>query len=71
LSGLYAGIDITMGKLCDLDISLIGYNKPFPYFRSEVKEFFADDWIQRRRRIVQQHATQYRRISWGKVWSPK
>ncbi|RCV14809.1 hypothetical protein SETIT_3G008100v2 [Setaria italica] len=35
--------------------------------RSEVKEFFADDWIQRRRRIVQQHATQYRRISWRKA----
>ncbi|XP_062185226.1 exocyst complex component EXO70A1-like isoform X2 [Phragmites australis] len=34
---------------------------------SEVKDLFGDDWIQRHRRIVQQHATQYRRVSWGKV----
>uniref|UniRef100_A0A0A9GR41 Exocyst subunit Exo70 family protein n=1 Tax=Arundo donax TaxID=35708 RepID=A0A0A9GR41_ARUDO len=35
--------------------------------RSELKDLFGDDWIQRRRRIVQQHATQYRRVSWGKA----
>lgn len=35
--------------------------------RSEVKEMLGDDWLQRHRRIVQQHATLYRRIAWNKV----
>ncbi|KAL6844320.1 hypothetical protein ACP4OV_025993 [Aristida adscensionis] len=35
--------------------------------RSEVKDMFGDDWIQRQRRIVQQHGTNFRRVSWGKV----
>lgn len=26
-----------------------------------------DDWVQIHRRIVQQHANQYKRISWAKV----
>ncbi|KAL6651646.1 hypothetical protein ACP70R_010571 [Stipagrostis hirtigluma subsp. patula] len=34
---------------------------------SDAKDLFGDDWIQRRRRIVQQHAAQYIRISWGKA----
>uniref|UniRef100_A0ACD5WMD4 Uncharacterized protein n=1 Tax=Avena sativa TaxID=4498 RepID=A0ACD5WMD4_AVESA len=34
---------------------------------SQVKELLGDDWVQRRRRIVQQHATQYKRVAWGKV----
>lgn len=34
---------------------------------SEVKDLFGDDWVQRRRRTVQQHATQYKRAAWGKV----
>ncbi|TVU16689.1 hypothetical protein EJB05_40264, partial [Eragrostis curvula] len=38
---------------------------------SEVKDLFGDDWVQKRRRIVQQHATQFRRVSWGKVKSLK
>uniref|UniRef100_A0ACD5Y3I2 Uncharacterized protein n=1 Tax=Avena sativa TaxID=4498 RepID=A0ACD5Y3I2_AVESA len=33
----------------------------------QVKELLGDDWVQRRRRIVQQHATQYKRVAWGKV----
>lgn len=27
-----------------------------------------DDWVQIHRRVVQQHANQYKRISWAKVW---
>lgn len=27
-----------------------------------------DDWVQIHRRIVQQHANQYKRISWAKVY---
>ncbi|XP_047067844.1 exocyst complex component EXO70A1-like isoform X1 [Lolium rigidum] len=34
---------------------------------SKVKDLFDDDWVQRRRRIVQQHATQYKRVAWAKV----
>ncbi|KQJ85365.1 exocyst complex component EXO70A1-like isoform X2 [Brachypodium distachyon] len=34
---------------------------------SEFKDVFGDDWIQRHRRVVQQHATQYRRVTWGKA----
>jgi exocyst complex protein 7 len=37
------------------------------YGRSEVKEMLGDDWLQRHRRIVQQHATSYQRIAWKKV----
>ncbi|KAL4295601.1 hypothetical protein GQ457_12G012460 [Hibiscus cannabinus] len=35
--------------------------------RSEAKDLLGDDWIQIHRRIVQQHANQYKRISWAKV----
>eukprot|EP00252_Welwitschia_mirabilis_P020450 TRINITY_DN5016_c0_g1_i1.p1 TRINITY_DN5016_c0_g1~~TRINITY_DN5016_c0_g1_i1.p1 ORF type:complete len:645 (-),score=126.10 TRINITY_DN5016_c0_g1_i1:279-2213(-) len=35
--------------------------------RSEAKDLLGDDWVQRHRRIVQQHANQYRRISWGRI----
>ncbi|CAM0901813.1 unnamed protein product [Alopecurus aequalis] len=34
---------------------------------SNVRELFGDDWVQRRRRIVQQNATQYKRVAWAKV----
>lgn len=34
---------------------------------SQVKDLFGDDWVQRRRRIVQQNATQYKRVAWAKV----
>ncbi|KAK4786310.1 hypothetical protein SAY86_002999 [Trapa natans] len=34
---------------------------------SEAKDLLGDDWVQRHRRIVQQHANQYRRIAWSKV----
>ena len=37
------------------------------YNRSEAKEMLGDDWVQIHRRIVQQHANQYKRISWAKV----
>ena len=36
-------------------------------FRSEAKDLLGDDWVQRHRRIVQQHANQYKRIAWAKV----
>jgi exocyst complex protein 7 len=39
------------------------------YDRSEVKEMLGDDWLQRHRRIVQQHATLYQRIAWNKALS--
>ncbi|XAR53529.1 hypothetical protein NMG60_11022119 [Bertholletia excelsa] len=35
--------------------------------RSEAKDLLGDDWIQRHRRIVQQHANQYKRIAWAKI----
>ncbi|KAL5976493.1 hypothetical protein ACLOJK_020826 [Asimina triloba] len=35
--------------------------------RSEAKDLLGDDWVQRHRRIVQQHANQYKRVAWGKL----
>ncbi|KAL7184948.1 hypothetical protein ACSBR2_026984 [Camellia fascicularis] len=35
--------------------------------RSEAKDLLGDDWVQRHRRIVQQHANQYKRIGWAKI----
>ncbi|KAL3532161.1 hypothetical protein ACH5RR_005682 [Cinchona calisaya] len=35
--------------------------------RSEAKDMLGDDWVQIQRRIVQQHANQYKRISWSKI----
>ncbi|XP_057463405.1 exocyst complex component EXO70A1-like [Actinidia eriantha] len=35
--------------------------------RSEAKDLLGDDWIQRQRRIVEQHAKQYKRIAWAKI----
>ncbi|XP_073274215.1 exocyst complex component EXO70A1-like [Primulina huaijiensis] len=35
--------------------------------RSEAKDLLGDDWVQINRRIVQQHANQYKRISWSKI----
>ncbi|RVW26141.1 Exocyst complex component EXO70A1 [Vitis vinifera] len=37
--------------------------------RSEAKDLLGDDWVQRHRRIVQQHANQYKRNAWAKVFS--
>ncbi|THG05982.1 hypothetical protein TEA_000240 [Camellia sinensis var. sinensis] len=36
--------------------------------RSEAKDLLGDDWVQIHRRIVQQHANQYKRISWSKCF---
>ncbi|KAK4774363.1 hypothetical protein SAY86_009298 [Trapa natans] len=35
--------------------------------RSEAKDLLGDDWVQRHRRIVQQHANQYKRMAWSKI----
>lgn len=35
--------------------------------RSEAKDLLGDDWVQRHRRIVQQHANQYKRTAWAKI----
>ncbi|KAL9263210.1 Exocyst complex component EXO70A1-like protein [Drosera capensis] len=35
--------------------------------RSEAKDLLGDDWVQRHRRIVQQHANQYKRNCWAKI----
>ncbi|XP_031742899.1 exocyst complex component EXO70A1 [Cucumis sativus] len=35
--------------------------------RSEAKDLLGDDWVQIHRRVVQQHANQYKRISWAKI----
>ncbi|XP_010246859.1 PREDICTED: exocyst complex component EXO70A1-like isoform X2 [Nelumbo nucifera] len=35
--------------------------------RSEAKDLLGDDWVQRHRRVVQQHANQYKRVAWGKI----
>ncbi len=37
------------------------------FYRSEAKDLLGDDWVQIHRRIVQQHANQYKRVSWAKV----
>lgn len=50
---------------------LVGWNNHLLAYSSEVKDLFGEDWVQRRRRIVQQHAIQYIRVSWGKVKSLK
>ena len=36
-------------------------------FRLEAKDLLGDDWVQRHRKIVQQHANQYKRNAWAKV----
>ncbi|KAG2669475.1 hypothetical protein I3843_14G036100 [Carya illinoinensis] len=35
--------------------------------RSEAKDLLGDDWVQIHRRIVQQHANQYKRNAWAKI----
>ncbi|KAI4347767.1 hypothetical protein L6164_008550 [Bauhinia variegata] len=35
--------------------------------RSEAKDLLGDDWVQRHRRVVQQHANQYKRNAWAKI----
>ncbi|XP_022568413.2 exocyst complex component EXO70A1-like [Brassica napus] len=35
--------------------------------RSEAKDLLGDDWVQRHRRVVQQHANLYKRTAWTKV----
>lgn len=35
--------------------------------RSEAKDVLGEDWVQRHRRIVQQHAQNYKRVAWTKV----
>ena len=37
--------------------------------RLEAKDLLGDDWVQRQRRIVQQHANAYQRPAWAKVTS--
>ncbi|XP_074377579.1 exocyst complex component EXO70A1-like isoform X1 [Apium graveolens] len=37
--------------------------------RSDAKDFLGDDWVQIHRRIVQQYANQYKRLSWSKILS--
>ncbi|PIN04002.1 Exocyst component protein [Handroanthus impetiginosus] len=38
--------------------------------RSEAKDLLGDDWVQIHRRVVQQHANQYKRIAWSKGAQP-
>ncbi|CAN0847467.1 Exocyst complex component EXO70A1 [Linum grandiflorum] len=35
--------------------------------KSQAKDLLGDDWVQIHRRVVQQHANQYKRISWAKI----
>uniref|UniRef100_A0A453DI34 Exocyst subunit Exo70 family protein n=3 Tax=Aegilops tauschii subsp. strangulata TaxID=200361 RepID=A0A453DI34_AEGTS len=58
---------IQLRETQEIEISLIGWNNHFLVLSSEAKDLVGDDWIQRRRRTVQQHATQYKRVAWGKV----
>ncbi|CAN7036961.1 unnamed protein product [Brassica oleracea var. botrytis] len=37
--------------------------------RSEAKDLLGDDWVQRHRRVVEQHANLYKRTAWTKVRS--
>eukprot|EP00270_Netrium_digitus_P005542 TRINITY_DN1738_c0_g1_i1.p1 TRINITY_DN1738_c0_g1~~TRINITY_DN1738_c0_g1_i1.p1 ORF type:complete len:439 (-),score=139.94 TRINITY_DN1738_c0_g1_i1:221-1495(-) len=37
--------------------------------KGDLKELLGDDWVQRHRRIVQQHATSYQRAAWNKVFT--
>ncbi|KAF7812117.1 exocyst complex component EXO70A1-like [Senna tora] len=36
-------------------------------WRYEAKDLLGDDWVQRHRRIVQQHTNQYKRNAWAKI----
>lgn len=47
----------------------VAFNIYIFFFRSEAKDVLGDDWVQIQRRIVQQHANQYKRVSWAKVCS--
>ncbi|RZB66044.1 Exocyst complex component EXO70A1 [Glycine soja] len=38
-------------------------------WRFEEKDLYGDDWIQQHRKIVQQHANQYKRNVWAEVVS--
>ncbi|XP_051149019.1 exocyst complex component EXO70A1-like [Andrographis paniculata] len=35
--------------------------------RSDAKDLLGNDWVQIHRRVVQQHANQYRRVAWAKI----
>ncbi|GLJ36472.1 hypothetical protein SUGI_0732370 [Cryptomeria japonica] len=35
--------------------------------KSEARDFLGDDWVQRHRRLVRQHASGYQRAAWNKV----
>lgn len=48
-------------------LCFILFDKQIIFWRSEAKDLLGDDWVQIHRRIVQQHANQYKRISWSKV----
>lgn len=37
------------------------------HLRSQAKDIFGGDWIQRHRKIVQQNANQYKRVAWAMV----
>ncbi|CAI7798455.1 unnamed protein product [Closterium sp. NIES-53] len=43
------------------------FSFPLP-LRGELKEVVGKDWIDRQRRIVQQHAAAYQRTSWNKIF---
>ncbi|KAG4947441.1 hypothetical protein JHK87_043448 [Glycine soja] len=47
-----------------LQTNLDGKSKQF-----EEKDLYGDDWIQQHRKIVQQHANQYKRNVWAEVVS--
>ncbi|GKB77906.1 exocyst complex component EXO70A1-like protein, partial [Tanacetum coccineum] len=34
-----------------------------------IMDLLGDDWVQKHRRVVQQHANQYKRIAWAKIFN--
>ncbi|KAM0895604.1 hypothetical protein ACQ4PT_023735 [Festuca glaucescens] len=69
---LETNLDVKAKKYKDLALGNLFLMNNISYIvrsicSSKVKDLFGDDWVQRRRRIVQQHATQYKRVAWAKV----
>ncbi|XP_078434392.1 exocyst complex component EXO70A1-like [Wolffia australiana] len=72
MNALQANLDIKSKQYRDPALTHIFLMNNIHYMvrsvrRSEAKNLLGDEWIQRHRRIVQQNASQYRKVSWGKI----
>lgn len=60
-------MNILEGELASIPFEFAAHIDMVMAIRSEAKDLLGDDWVQRQRRIVQQHANTYQRAAWGKV----